>query len=157
MAFHSAIKCNDGQWDFDSVLQLVQGLPSCVRDLLQDCDPEEPFQESLGRLQDAIGSLDGSQQAYQQALHKVKKYKQRLRKAKKLTKICEVYEEADPDPIVAPEITEPAPVTRRKTIRKFMKLHLEALESYVAQEAEIDLRAETQTHKKRKIVEVDLT
>ena len=126
VALHATIQRDDGQWTLDSMIQLVQGLPKHLRDLLRDCKsgaPEGPssiFEDALGRLSKQLETKEvaGSQAAHQHALHRIKKYKQRLRKAKELTEQCQVYETADPDPIVAPPITKPAPIKRRKTNAK---------------------------------------
>ena len=121
VALRATIQRDDGQWTLDSTIQLVQGLPKHLRDLLRDCKSETPegpssiLEDALGRLSEQLERKEvaGSQAAHQHALHRIKKYKQRLRKAKALTEKCEVYEPPDPDPIVAPPITKPAGITKR--------------------------------------------
>ena len=95
VAFHAAIQGtdDDGPLTVESAIQIIQA----------DLETKQ---------------IAGSQEAYQRALHRIKKYKQRLRKAKQLTEKCEVYETADPDPIVSPQITQPAPKKTRKTLAK---------------------------------------
>jgi len=125
MLFHEKIhQLEDGQVTAESIDQLVEELPKHLRDLLQDCGDEVPegqdsVQVALGRLSEQKNEFDSAQKKYQKSLNRLKKYKLRLRKAKGLTEICEVYEKADPHPIEAPAITPSAPRKRRRTIEKY--------------------------------------
>ena len=102
------------------------GLPKHLRDLLQDCGGEVPegqdsVQVALGRLSEQLqtNEVNSAPRNYQRSLHRIKKHKQKLRNAKQLTEQCEVYETADPGPIIAPAITPSAPMKRQKTIAKY--------------------------------------
>ena len=122
VAFHAAIQGTDdnGQLTIESAIQFVQALPKHLRHLLRDCWQSSSLEDVFGRLSEQLETKEvaGSQAAHQHALRRIKKYKQRLRKAKALTEKCTVYEPQDPDPIVAPPITKPAPIKRRKTNAK---------------------------------------
>ena len=123
VAFHASIVRGDGEWNSDNMGKLVQWLSERVRSLLvKGAEASEPQGMSTTEAaQDIVSSQLNSEELASipssgRELGKflgtkaLKKYKAKLRKAKAkdYTDKCEVYETACPDPIVAPEITEPA-------------------------------------------------
>ena len=94
----------------ETMAQLVQGASQRVRTLLAKA--EGITEAALDTVSSQLNSEDLADIPSQtkQSNQQLKKYKQKLRKAKAdhYTDKCEVYEAACPDPILAPEITEPA-------------------------------------------------
>ena len=110
MAFHESIVGAEHEWDAETMGQLVQETSQRVRTLLAKA---EGITDAA--LDDVSSQLDSEDLAdipsqIKRSKKQIKQYKRKLRiaKAKQYTDMCEVYEAACPDPIRAPEITEPA-------------------------------------------------
>ena len=121
VAFHESILRSDGEWDSDSMGQLAQGLSERVRSLVvkgSEADEwnitEAQLQSAEAREQRDLASIPSSGRELRKflGLNALKKYKAKLRIAKADTEMCEVYEKACPDPMVAPEITKPAVLSK---------------------------------------------
>ena len=109
MAFHESIFSAEHEWDAETMGQLVQGASQRVRTLLAKA--EGITEAALDDVSSQLNSEDLADIPSQtrRTSKQLKKYKQKLRRAKAshYTDKCEVYEAACPDPYEAPEITEP--------------------------------------------------
>ena len=114
VAFHETIVGADDELDPETMGLLVQGASQRVRTLLAKADGIT--EAALDDVSSQLNSEDLADIPSQtrRTSKQLKKYKQKLRRAKAshYTDLCEVYEAACPDPYLAPEITEPA---RRST------------------------------------------
>ena len=111
LAFHESIVGAEDELDAEAMGQLVRGASQRVRTLLAKADGiTEAALDTVSTLLNSEDLADIDAQT-KQTRKQLKKYKQKLRKAKAdhYTDKCEVYEAACPDPIVAPQITEQAP------------------------------------------------
>ena len=110
VAFHDSIERAEHEWNAETIAQLVQGASQRVRTLLAKA--EGITEAALDTVSSQLNSEDLADIPSQtkQSNKQLKKYKQKLRKAKAdhYTDMCEAYEAACPDPIVAPKITKPA-------------------------------------------------
>ena len=110
VAFHESIVRAEHEWDAEAMAQLVQGASQRVRTLLAKAEGI-----TAAALDDVSSQLDSEYladflQTKRSKKLQLKNYKRKLRQAKAdhYTNMCEVYEAACPDPILTPEITEPA-------------------------------------------------
>ena len=113
VAFHETIVRAEDEWNAETMAQLVQGASQRVRTLLAKA--EGITEAALDTVSSQLNSEDLADIPSQtkRSKKRLKKYKQKLRRAKAdhYTDKCEVYETACPDPyvaILAPEITTPA-------------------------------------------------
>ena len=114
VAFHESIVRAEHEaeheWNAETMGQLVQGASQRVRRLLAKA--EGSTEAALDTVSSQLNSEDFADIPSQtrQSKKQLKKYRRKLRlaKADHYTDKCEVYEAACPDPILAPEITEPA-------------------------------------------------
>ena len=110
VAFHLSIERAEHEWNAETMAQLVQGASQRVRTLLAKAEGNTAA--ALDTVSSQLNSKDLADIPSQtkQCKKQLKKYKQKLRKAKAdhYTDMCEVYEAACRDPILAPQITKPA-------------------------------------------------